>query len=272
MIALPASPGRGPSLYQATLRKLVGVARLRLASSPRASMTASTPIDAITSRTGVVSMTRTDGLGTWNALCCIGLALDGCGGLPVLKVIAAVNASAIPTPRPAATSFRTTVGGILGGAHRDVSALGGGTIESMRICTWNILLGLRLNAVLAAVRTLSDFHNLDVFAVQDVLGFTPKLEQFRAIINDMEARPPAPLTVIAGDLNTFGPPRLQMWRRIRSAAHGAGLVELTHGLRRTHWTAQKLDAIYARGPIAAQHRAWTLNVRASDHLPVFAEI
>jgi len=240
----------------------------------------------------------------------------------------------------------------------------------VRICTWNILLGRRLNAVLAAVRTLSDFHQLDVFAVQeasihdgrpdaeaiaealggdysyfqataqlfrgreqgnaiiwrrglfeqhsphvvslsdfpvapmsraertllraippqkriairaesqelrvyvmhlDVLGFTHKLEQFRAIINDMEARPPAPLTVIAGDLNTFGPPRLQMWRRIRSAAHDAGLVELTHGLRRTHWTAQKLDAIYARGPIAPRHRAWTLNVRASDHLPVFAE-
>src|SRR2546430_17651039 len=64
----------------------------------------------------------------------------------------------------------------------------------------------------------------------DVLGFTHKLEQFRAIINDMEARPPAPLTVIAGDLNTFGPPRLQMWRRIRSAAHEAGLGGLTQGL------------------------------------------
>src|SRR5438477_10920151 len=107
---------------------------------------------------------------------------------------------------------------------------------------------------------------------QDVLEFTHKLEQFRAIINDMEARPPAPLTVIAGDLNTFGPPRLQLWRRIRAAAHEAELVELTRGLRRTHWTAQKLDAIYAGGAVAAQHHAWTLNVRASDHLPVFAEI
>jgi len=104
----------------------------------------------------------------------------------------------------------------------------------------------------------------------DVVGFTHRLEQFRAIISDMRAR--HPVTLIAGDLNTFGPPRLQLWRRIRAAAHEAELVELTRGLRRTHWTAQKLDAIYAGGAVAAQHRAWTLNVRASDHLPVFAEI
>jgi endonuclease/exonuclease/phosphatase family metal-dependent hydrolase len=105
----------------------------------------------------------------------------------------------------------------------------------------------------------------------DVIGFAHKLEQFRAILNDMAARPPVPVTVLAGDLNTFGPPRLQLWRRIRAAGHEAGLVELTHGLRRTHWTAQKLDAIYVRGAVSAHHRAWTLNVRASDHLPVFAE-
>ena len=104
----------------------------------------------------------------------------------------------------------------------------------------------------------------------DVVGFTHKLEQFRAILDDMAARPHVPLTVVAGDLNTFGPPRLQLWRRIRASAHDAGLVELTQGLRRTHWTAQKLDAIYVRGA-AAVHRAWTLEVRASDHLPVFAE-
>ena len=106
----------------------------------------------------------------------------------------------------------------------------------------------------------------------DVIGFAHKLEQFRAILNDMATRPPVPLTLVMGDLNTFGPPRLQLWRKIRSAAHDAGLVELTHGLRRTHWTAQKLDAIYAGGQMPARSRAWTLSVRASDHLPVFAEL
>jgi len=239
----------------------------------------------------------------------------------------------------------------------------------VRICTWNILLGLRLNKVLETVRTNRDFRDLDLFAIQeasvhagrrdaeaiaeamgdgyscfqataqlfrgreqanaliwrrglfdespevvslsdlpavhltraertllraippqrriairaesdalrvyvmhlDVVGFTHKLEQFRAILTDMTSRHAVPLTLIAGDLNTFGPPRLQLWRRIRTAAHEARLVELTHGLRRTHWTAQKLDAIYATGVVGATHRTWTLSVRASDHLPVFAD-
>ena len=239
----------------------------------------------------------------------------------------------------------------------------------MRICTWNILLGNRLDKVLETVRTHRDFRDVDLFAIQeasvhdgrrdaeaiaeamgdgyscfqataqlfrrreqanaliwrrglfdespevvslsdlpavhmtraertllraippqrriairaesdalrvyvmhlDVVGFTHKLEQFRAILTDMTSRHAVPLTLIAGDLNTFGPPRLQLWRRIRTAAHEARLVELTHGLRRTHWTAQKLDAIYATGAVGATHRAWTLNVRASDHLPVFAD-
>lgn len=240
----------------------------------------------------------------------------------------------------------------------------------MRVCTWNILLGLRLGTVLDAVRDLGDFRDLDLLALQeasvhdgrpdaaaiaeamgpgyayfqataqlfrgreqgnaliwrrglfaegsthvvslsevdvsrlgrverallraippqkriairaesthlrvyvmhlDVLGFTHKLEQFRAIVADIETRPRVPLTLVAGDLNTFGPPRLQLWRRIRAAAHDAGLTELTRGLRRTHWTAQKLDAIYAAGHLAATHHAWTRAVRASDHLPVFAE-
>ena len=241
----------------------------------------------------------------------------------------------------------------------------------MRICTWNIQLGLRLDAVLEAVSTQPDFTSLDLFALQeasvhndredaaaiaeamgpefshfqataqmlrgrdqgnaliwrpgafeptppqvvaltrpgpsqirraertllraippqrriairaesaamrvyvvhlDVMGFTHKLEQFGAVTSDMAARPQVPLTLVAGDLNTFGVPRLQMWRRIRALAKSAGLTELTRGVRRTHWTAQKLDAIYARSEAVLKHRAWTLRVRASDHLPVFVEI
>jgi endonuclease/exonuclease/phosphatase family metal-dependent hydrolase len=241
----------------------------------------------------------------------------------------------------------------------------------VRICSWNILLGLRLNSVLDAVSSLPDFRQLDLFAIQeasmhggrpdaaaiaevmgdgygyfqstaqlfrgreqgnaliwrrglfepappevvsltisdavtmtraerallravppqkriairaesehlrvyvmhlDVIGFTHKLEQLKGIITDMRARPAVPLTILAGDLNTFGPPRLRLWRRLRATAHEAGLVELTHGLRRTHWTGMKLDAIYAHGDTTSAPRAWTLNLRASDHLPVFAEI
>src|SRR5438067_12173284 len=87
-----------------------------------------------------------------------------------------------------------------------------------------------------SIRAESD--ELRVYVMHlDVIGFAHKLEQFRAILSDMAARPPVGLTLIAGDLNTFGPPRLQPWRRIRAAAHEADLVEGTDGLRRTHWTA-----------------------------------
>lgn len=248
---------------------------------------------------------------------------------------------------------------------------GGPHDEDVRICTWNIQLGLRLDAVVDAVRRLDDFHGLDLFAIQeasvhnarpdsetiaeamgdgyecfqataqlhrhgvqgnaliwrsgifdrsspeivslvrvdtmtmsraektllraippqrrmairfesdalrvyvmhlDVVGFEHKVQQLQALIHDMRSRPPVALTVLAGDLNTFGPPRLVMWRRLRSAAHAAGLVELSRSVRATHWTRQKLDAIYVHGKVPSRHRAWTLNVRASDHLPVFAEL
>jgi len=240
----------------------------------------------------------------------------------------------------------------------------------VRICTWNIQLGLRFDEVLEAVRRHRDFHSIDLFAIQeasvhdgrpdagaiaevlgpdfscfqavaqiyrqrvqanaliwrrgvfepgspeivslarvdtvrmtraertllravrpqrrmairfesellrvyvmhlDVVGFAHKLQQLTAVIDDMQARPEVPLTVLAGDLNTFGPPRLALWRKLRAAAHDAGLVELSRGVRQTHWTRQKLDAIYAHGAVPRRHRCWTLKVRASDHLPVFAE-
>ena len=106
----------------------------------------------------------------------------------------------------------------------------------------------------------------------DVVGFAHKLEQFQAVLADMRARKPVPLTVVAGDLNTFGPVRPHLWRRIASAAEEAGLINLTADVRRTHWTGQKLDAIYASSRVPVTHRSWTAGLRASDHLPVFADI
>lgn len=37
----------------------------------------------------------------------------------------------------------------------------------MRVCTWNILLGLRLDKVIEAVRGLPDFQGLDLLALQE---------------------------------------------------------------------------------------------------------
>lgn len=106
----------------------------------------------------------------------------------------------------------------------------------------------------------------------DVVGFGHKLEQFRAVLADMAARDDVPLTIVAGDLNTFGPVRPHLWRRLAAAAEKAGLVNLTAHVRRTHWTGQKLDAIYASSRVPITHRSWTVGVHASDHLPVFADI
>lgn len=115
--------------------------------------------------------------------------------------------------------------------------------------------------------------HLRVYVVHlDVIGFTHKIEQLGAVIADMASRPPVPLTLVAGDLNTFGPPGLQLWRKLADSANEAGLVDVTRGVWSTHWTSQKLDAIFVRSSGDIKSRAWALNVRASDHQPVFADI
>src|SRR5437773_2463336 len=153
----------------------------------------------------------------------------------------------------------------------------------MRICTWNILLGLRLNKVLEAVRTLPDFRGVDLIALQEasVHDGRPDAEAVAEALGEGYAYFQATAQLFRGREQG----NALIWRRELFEPHSpevvslSGLpnmritrVERTRGLRRTHWTAQKLDAIYAGGAVAAQHRAWTLNVRASDHLPVFAEI
>ena len=106
----------------------------------------------------------------------------------------------------------------------------------------------------------------------DVIGFAHKIQQLEVVIADMATRPPVPLTLVAGDLNTFGPPGLQLWRRLAATATEAGLVEVTRDVRSTHWTSQKLDAIFVRSDSGITTQAWALDVGASDHQPVFAEI
>jgi endonuclease/exonuclease/phosphatase family metal-dependent hydrolase len=132
---------------------------------------------------------------------------------------------------------------------------------------------LRALPAQARMAVCAESDNLRVYVVHlDVIGFAHKLEQFRAVIAHMAAQPAVPLTLIAGDLNTFGPARPRLWRRIAASAAEAGLINVTAAIRRTHWTGQKLDAIYALAAGPIKSRAWTVKVRASDHLPVFAEI
>src|SRR2546430_16339551 len=68
-----------------------------------------------------------------------------------------------------------------------------------------------------AIRAESDALRVYVMHL-DVVGFTHKLEQFRAILTRMTSRHAVTLPLISGDLNTSGPQRLRLWRRIRTAA------------------------------------------------------
>ncbi len=132
---------------------------------------------------------------------------------------------------------------------------------------------LRAIAPQQRIAIRAESSDLRVYVVHlDVIGFTYKIEQLKAVIADIAARPYVPLTLVAGDLNTFGPPGLRLWRKLAATAGEAGLVEVTREVKRTHWTSQKLDAIFARADAPLASRAWSLNLRASDHQPVFADI
>jgi endonuclease/exonuclease/phosphatase family metal-dependent hydrolase len=131
---------------------------------------------------------------------------------------------------------------------------------------------LRALAPQRRIAIRAESPSMRVYVVHlDMIGFAHKIEQLRAVITDDEARPRVPLTVVAGDLNTFGPPGLQLWRQLAATAAGAGFVDVTREVARTHWTAQKLDAVFLRAG-AFSSRAWALDIRASDHRPVFADI
>jgi len=93
---------------------------------------------------------------------------------------------------------------------------------------------------------------LRVYVVHlDMIGFAHKLEQLRAVITDMAVRRPVPMTVVAGDLNTFGPPGLQLWRRLGAAAARPGWLtsrarsDARTGPRRS-WTRYSSDRASVR--------------------------
>jgi endonuclease/exonuclease/phosphatase family metal-dependent hydrolase len=124
----------------------------------------------------------------------------------------------------------------------------------------------------------ADGESLRIYVVHlDVVGFAHKREQFARVLSDAGQRPPVDTTLIAGDLNTFGTGKRPSWAPLRAAAMGEQFVDLT---KEIPWTQavrslrlhQKLDAVFARQSHPAKHRAWTLDVHGSDHIPVFVEL
>ena len=237
----------------------------------------------------------------------------------------------------------------------------------LRVCTWNINLGVQLDDVLRAVSMHRDFAGLDLFALQeasvhhghpdghaiaallgpdyechqvtaqtvrrkiqanamiwnrsridvdrldhirlaggrslhkqrrnsvvvegecdrlsvlaysvhlDIFGATHKREQLLDVMADRPHRRPADLTIVAGDLNLFGLSRWPSWSKLIDAYEAEGFIDAARSIRWTHSLGalpirQKLDSILVRTPRGMKLRSWTVEVRGSDHIPLFADL
>ncbi len=111
----------------------------------------------------------------------------------------------------------------------------------------------------------------------DVLGYRFKERQFRAVLDELHARPRVDLTLLAGDFNTLRLGSRPTWARLKRDAAEAGLdaisdeIPWTQAIRALRMK-QKLDEIFLASKQPYRARVWTLDVDGSDHLPIFADI
>lgn len=111
----------------------------------------------------------------------------------------------------------------------------------------------------------------------DVLGYRFKRAQFRSILDNLQARARADLVILAGDFNTFRIGGKPTWAQLERDAAELGLHAISNEIP---WTQavralrfkQKLDEIFLGSSHKVHSRVWTLDVKSSDHLPLFAEI
>lgn len=131
----------------------------------------------------------------------------------------------------------------------------------------------RRNAAVMEARLGS--KRLRLYSVHlDVLGIAHKHAQLARVLGDAAERPLVDLTVIAGDMNTFGVAGRPRWAELRRLAHVAGFDELTVNVGWTHrglGVRQKLDAIFASPP-GLPHRTRHIVLPGSDHIPIAAEL
>lgn len=109
----------------------------------------------------------------------------------------------------------------------------------------------------------------------DVLGYRFKRQQFRAILDDLRGRSPVDLLILAGDFNTFRIGGRPTWDQLKRDAAELDLRAISDDIKWTQSTLrmkQKLDEIFVASSQPFHSRVWTLDVKGSDHLPIFAEI
>ena len=131
----------------------------------------------------------------------------------------------------------------------------------------------RRNAVVADMQIAG--LRLRFYAVHlDVFGITHKHAQLARVFDDASRRAEADISLIAGDMNTYGIAGRPRWTELRRLAETANFEELTTGIGWTHRTLgvrQKLDAMFA-SPRGLRHRARRLLLPGSDHVPVLVEL
>ena len=116
---------------------------------------------------------------------------------------------------------------------------------------------------------------LRLYAVHlDVFGITHRHAQLARVLDDASERAAADISLIAGDMNTYGIAGRPRWTELRHLAEAANFEEVTTGIGWTHramGVRQKLDAVFV-SPRGLSHRAWRLPLPGSDHLPVLVEL
>jgi endonuclease/exonuclease/phosphatase family metal-dependent hydrolase len=132
----------------------------------------------------------------------------------------------------------------------------------------------RRNAVVVDAKI--ERTTLRLYAVHlDVFGLAHKEAQLAAVLDDADRRRKVDLTVIAGDLNTYGLRGRPSWAGLRGLVAEHGFEDLTAGVAWTHRARplirQKLDAVLAR-PAGLRHRAKALLLPGSDHIPVVVDV
>lgn len=171
-------------------------------------------------------------------------------------------------------SGRAQANGIVWNASR-IELLGVETVE-LPTPSGRVMRSLprqRRNAVVADMQIGG--LRLRFYAVHlDVFGIIHKHAQLARVFDDASRRAAADISVVAGDMNTYGIAGRPRWTELRRLAETANFEELTTGIGWTHRTLgvrQKLDAMFA-SPRGLRHRARRLLLPGSDHVPVLVEL
>lgn len=110
----------------------------------------------------------------------------------------------------------------------------------------------------------------------DVVGFSHKRAQLDAIFEHDLVQEPVDLCFIIGDFNTFKFVSRPNWKSLSESAEAAGFSDLTTEIiwtfsRRQVRFKQKLDSIFVK-PYSFKYKSWSLDIKGSDHIPVFSDI